>query len=70
MSSVYGPRTLEAVAYVKAHPGCSKADVTRCTGASYDSVQRAIRHNLVSEQPAPGGRWTLTATRYGLEALR
>lgn len=58
-----GLRTLSVAAYVADHPGCSKAEASRGSGASYDSVQRAIRRGLVREEVLPNWRtrlWPVT----------
>ena len=52
MSTEPGPRMLAVVAFVTAHPGCIKAEVCRGTGASRDSIQRAIIRGLLREDRA------------------
>ena len=60
MTTDPGPRMLAAVAWVARHPGCSKAEAGRGSGASYDSIQRAIIRGLVYEaQNRQSGRYEL-----------
>lgn len=43
---------MEAVAaYVRDHPGCSKADVTRHTGSDWKVISRAIEAGLIGCRP-------------------
>jgi len=52
-----------AVAYVRMHPGCSKAEVTRGTGSRLQSIDRAIGAGLIRAERLRGnGPYSLYPT--------
>lgn len=50
-----------AAAYVRAHPGYSKADVQRATGSDYKVINRAIAAGMITAT-----RSSLSPRRYRL----
>jgi hypothetical protein len=61
-----GPRMLDAVRYVAAHPGCAILPVAEYCGPfgsrkyGYQTVHRAIRAGLIVVARAGRGRYSLT----------
>lgn len=55
------------LAYVRAHPGCCKADVQRGTGAGPPSIDRAIAAGLIGAlwMDTPPRRYRLYAASAG-----
>ena len=67
-----GPRMAEALAFIKANPGCCKADVFRNTGVRHDSdgddpINRLLRRDLVYNL-GPSHRYALYAWQDGPDA--
>lgn len=43
-----GPMMLAIETYVRQHPGCSRADVTRALSTDYKTIDRAVEAGLIA----------------------
>lgn len=70
-----GPRTLQAVAYVRTNPGCAKYEVARWVGPHGSNsfgdrtVWRALRRGLIENKSDDPTRYALYITDAGRAAL-